>query len=103
MRLRFTPRQPGFYRLRLSLDGLRGERRLVNNAAFASVWVRPPRRRVLFVASRLGHDYRRLRRLFQSWEGPPVEMVADFVRPKSDEEGLPGEWPSEKVLRRWLD
>jgi hypothetical protein len=89
--------------LRISVDPFEGETRLANNAAFTEVQVRPARRRVLFVSSRLDHDYSRLRKLFGAWDDPPVEIVADFVKPEPGANGAPGEWPVQTVLRRWLD
>ena len=102
-RLAFTPRTPGLYRLRLSLDGLVGERQLANNVAYGSAQVFPPRRRVVYVCSRLGHDYRHLKQLFAAWAGPAVEVVNDFVRTAPAAEGAPAENPSEGLLGRWLE
>ncbi|MCZ7646056.1 MAG: hypothetical protein M5U26_12345 [Planctomycetota bacterium] len=101
IRLRFTPKRAGFYRLRVTLDALPGERRLANNVAYAGVEIDPPRRRVVFAASRLGHDYRALKELFSRWSGPHVEIVADFVRAPTGSETQG--WPVEAALRRWLD
>lgn len=103
VRLRFVPKAPGFYRLRLSLDPLHGERYLANNVAYASVEVFPPTRHVVYVSSRLGHDYRRLRLLFAGWESESVETVADFVRPEPAAGDSPAPWPAEQVLAAKLD
>ncbi|MCW8132420.1 MAG: VWA domain-containing protein, partial [Planctomycetota bacterium] len=78
VRMRFLARAPGLYRIRLALDPVKGERVRANNIAYASIEVLPPARKVLFVASRLGHDYRRLKTLFGNWEGPEVEVLPDF-------------------------
>lgn len=103
VRLRFVPKAPGFYRLRLSLDPLHGERYLANNVAYASVEVFPPKRHVVYVASRLGHDYRRLRLLFAGWASESAETVADFVRPEPAAGDSPAPWPAEQVLAAKLD
>ncbi len=101
IRLRFRPRRPGTYRLRLSLDGFKEERNLINNVTYGSVTVIPPQRHVLYVTSRLGHDYRGLKALFSTWKGPRVEMVSDFLKPQG---GSPAtnRWPIEHVLGRAL-
>ena len=100
VKLRFTAKTPGLYRVRLALDPLHGERQRANNAAYGSVEVQPPRRRVLFAASRLGHDYRKLKTLFTSWDGPVTDVLADFVTPEG---GREREWSIESALSRQLD
>jgi hypothetical protein len=102
VRLAFTPRAPGFYRLRLGLEPLAGERLLANNVAYGSVEVLPPRKRVLYICSRLGQDYRHLKALFASWDGPPVEVVPDFLRTQAPAEPG-GSTPAEEALARWLE
>lgn len=105
VRLRFTPKAAGFYRLRLSLDPLHGERQRANNVAYASVEVLPPQRRVTYSAARLGHHYRRFKELFGSWDGPAVEICADFVKPPPASQSAPAdpEWPLERYLAKRLD
>ena len=101
MRLSFSPSLPGFYRVRLALDALEGERQLENNIAYGSFEVIPPQRRILYIASRLGHDYRALRDLLVDWDGPPVEVVADFVTARS-EGGATAASLADEVLAHWL-
>ncbi|MBI3829674.1 MAG: VWA domain-containing protein [Planctomycetes bacterium] len=103
VRLRFQAKAPGFYRIRLSLDPLKGERVRANNAAYGSIEVLPPKRRVLFIASRLGHDYRRMKELFANWDGPEVDIFADFLRPVGSKDEPPPDWPVETALRKRMD
>ena len=102
VRLAFTPPAPGFYRLRLALDALAGERLLANNVAYGSIEILPPRKRVLYVCSHLGQDYRHLKTLFANWDGPPVEVVPDFLRTQPPADPA-GSTPAEESLARWLE
>jgi hypothetical protein len=101
VRLPFSPEKPGLYRLRMTLDRMEGERRLENNILYGSLEVIPPQRRVLYIASRLGHNYRALRDLLITWRGPPVEVVADFVTMRKEGEQAIGGL-ADGVLAHWL-
>lgn len=98
VKARFIARTPGLYRLRVALEPVQGERNLANNVLHGAIEVLPPKRQILYVASKLGHDYRHLKALFGTWAGPEVEVLADFVKPAAGENAQ--EWPVESVLGR---
>jgi len=98
IKLKFTPPSAGIYRLRLSVDPMSSETQLANNAAYLSVEVLPPRRRVVYANSRLGHAFRWMKPLLNSETGGHVEFIPDFVKPEGGDEA----WPIEAALGAWL-
>jgi hypothetical protein len=101
VRLPFAPSLQGLYRVRLALDPIEGERHVENNIVYGSFEVIPPQRRILYIASRLGHNYRSLRDLLVNWDGPPVEVVTDFVTTRNEGEPAAAGM-ADGIVARWL-